>query len=58
MKDRKTMAHNALVAQVIRQLASRFQPNLATVKKRIESLLDRGTSFPLPLALSSCLVLH
>lgn len=56
------MAHNDLVAQVIRQLASRFQPNLATVKKRIESLLDRGTSFPLPLplplALSSCLVLH
>ncbi|KAN0061283.1 hypothetical protein ACQY0O_006129 [Thecaphora frezii] len=41
MKDRKTMTHNELVAEVVRQLASRFQPNLSMVKKRIESLLDR-----------------
>ncbi|EPQ31423.1 uncharacterized protein PFL1_00758 [Pseudozyma flocculosa PF-1] len=41
MKDRKTMTHNELVSEVVRQLAARFQPNLSMVKKRIESLLDR-----------------
>jgi cullin 3 len=41
MKDRKTMSHNELVNEVIRQLASRFQPSPALVKRRIESLIDR-----------------
>ncbi|VDB88409.1 unnamed protein product [Peniophora sp. CBMAI 1063] len=41
MKDRKTMAHNALVNEVTRQLASRFQPNPVQIKKRIEGLIER-----------------
>lgn len=41
MKDRKTMTHNELVNEVIRQLASRFQPSPVLVKRRIESLIDR-----------------
>ncbi|MCO5573491.1 hypothetical protein L7F22_027262 [Adiantum nelumboides] len=41
MKDRKTMTHNELVNEVIRQLATRFQPSPGLVKKRIESLIDR-----------------
>lgn len=44
MKNRKTLAHNELVNEVIRQLLPRFQPSPALIKKRIESLLDRGTS--------------
>jgi cullin 3 len=41
MKDRKTMAHNDLVNEVTRQLASRFQPNPLIIKKRIEQLIER-----------------
>lgn len=41
MKDRKTMTHNELVNEVVRQLAGRFQPAPALIKKRIESLIDR-----------------
>ncbi|PWN43253.1 Cullin-domain-containing protein [Ceraceosorus guamensis] len=41
MKDRKTMPHNELVTEVIRQLSSRFQPSPALLKRRIESLIDR-----------------
>lgn len=41
MKDRKTMSHNELVNEVVRQLAVRFSPTPALVKKRIESLIDR-----------------
>ena len=41
MKDRKTMTHNELVNEVIRQLTSRFQPSPQLVKRRIESLIDR-----------------
>ncbi|CAO1615339.1 unnamed protein product [Parajaminaea phylloscopi] len=41
MKDRKTMGHNELMNEVVRQLAGRFNPSPALVKKRIESLIDR-----------------
>ena len=41
MKDRKTMTHNELVNEVIRQLTARFQPTPQLVKRRIESLIDR-----------------
>lgn len=41
MKDRKHLAHNDLVNEVTRQLASRFQPNPQNIKKRIEGLIDR-----------------
>ncbi|KZS88122.1 Cullin-domain-containing protein [Sistotremastrum niveocremeum HHB9708] len=41
MKDRKTMAHNELINEVTRQLATRFQPNPIDIKKRIESLIER-----------------
>lgn len=43
MKSRQTLAHNELVNEVVRQLLPRFQPSPALIKKRIESLLDRGT---------------
>lgn len=33
--------HNNLVAEVTKQLAPRFLPNPAVVKKRIESLIER-----------------
>lgn len=45
MKSRKTLAHNDLVNEVVQQLMQRFQPTPALIKKRIESLLERGTSY-------------
>lgn len=44
MKDRKHLAHNALVNEVTRQLASRFSPNPLDIKKRIEGLIDVSCS--------------
>ncbi|KAG9296630.1 hypothetical protein G9A89_002901 [Geosiphon pyriformis] len=41
MKDRKTMEHNLLIAEVTRQLNPRFVPNPGMIKKRIEALIDR-----------------
>ena len=41
MKSRKTLAHNELVNEVVRQLLPRFQPTPALIKKRIEALLER-----------------
>jgi cullin 3 len=41
MKTRKTLEHNQLVAEVTRQLGSRFQPAPLFIKKRVESLIDR-----------------
>ena len=40
MKNRKTMSHNDLVSEVAHQLASRFSPSLAVIKKRIEGLIE------------------
>lgn len=40
MKDRKHLAHNTLVNEVTRQLASRFSPNPLDIKKRIEGLIE------------------
>ncbi|TLD05570.1 uncharacterized protein PgNI_09335 [Pyricularia grisea] len=41
MKSRKELAHNALLAEVIGQLVSRFQPDVAMIKTRIEDLIAR-----------------
>ncbi|CAE6537438.1 unnamed protein product [Rhizoctonia solani] len=41
MKDRKHMAHNDLINEVTRQLASRFTPVPAAIKKRIEALIEK-----------------
>lgn len=41
MKSRKTMEHSSLIAEVIKQLQSRFMPNPNIIKKRIESLIER-----------------
>ena len=40
MKDRKHMTHIALVNEVTRQLAIRFQPDPISIKKRIEGLIE------------------
>lgn len=40
MKDKKVLAHNELVNEVIRQLMGRFTPTPAIIKKRIENLID------------------
>ena len=45
MKDRKHMTHTALVNEVTRQLASRFQPNPLNIKKRIEGLIEVSQRF-------------
>lgn len=44
MKDRKTLGHNELVSEVVRQLMSRFTPTPQTIKKRIEGLIDVSNS--------------
>ena len=41
MKTRKTLVHNELIAEVTRQLQTRFMPQAAAIKKRIESLIER-----------------
>ncbi|KAF8910649.1 ubiquitin ligase SCF complex subunit Cullin [Gymnopilus junonius] len=41
MKSRKQMSHNDLVSEVTQQLASKFQPEPLTIKKRIELLIEK-----------------
>lgn len=41
MKARKTLDHNNLVAEVLRQLSARFNVEPGFIKKRIESLIER-----------------
>lgn len=41
MKSRKTLAHNELMAEIIKQLSNRFSPPPQFIKLRIESLLER-----------------
>ncbi|XP_065628244.1 cullin-3A isoform X2 [Quercus suber] len=41
MKSRRVLDHNNIVAEVIKQLQSRFLPNPVVIKKRIESLIER-----------------
>lgn len=41
MKSRKTMKHNDLVQEVIRQSAGKFQPNISNIKKAIEGLIEK-----------------
>eukprot|EP01042_Synura_sphagnicola_P000125 gene125-124_t len=41
MKARRSLSHNELVGEVVRQLTFRFNPNPQFIKKRIESLIER-----------------
>eukprot|EP01023_Acetabularia_acetabulum_P015500 TRINITY_DN1752_c0_g1_i3.p1 TRINITY_DN1752_c0_g1~~TRINITY_DN1752_c0_g1_i3.p1 ORF type:complete len:734 (-),score=134.21 TRINITY_DN1752_c0_g1_i3:274-2475(-) len=41
MKARRVLDHNSIIAEVSRQLSTRFQPSTAMVKQRIESLIER-----------------
>lgn len=41
MKARKSMEHGQLVAEVMKQLSGRFAVELAFIKKRVESLIER-----------------
>ncbi|OVA09034.1 Cullin [Macleaya cordata] len=41
MKSRRVLDHNNVVAEVTKQLQSRFLPNPIVIKKRIESLIER-----------------
>jgi len=41
MKARKTLDHNNLLAEVVKQLSARFAVEPAFIKKRIDSLIER-----------------
>lgn len=41
MKARRVLDHNAIIAEVTKQLQNRFMPNPAVIKKRVESLIER-----------------
>ncbi|KAI3882540.1 hypothetical protein MKX03_023320 [Papaver bracteatum] len=41
MKSRRVLDHNSIVAEVTKQLQSRFLPNPVMIKKRIEALIQR-----------------
>eukprot|EP00897_Mesotaenium_endlicherianum_P006218 jgi/Mesen1/5624/ME000282S04776 len=41
MKSRRVLDHNNIISEVTKQLQSRFLPNPAVIKKRIESLIER-----------------
>ncbi|KAJ0905199.1 putative cullin protein, neddylation [Helianthus annuus] len=41
MKARRVLDHDNIVAEVTKQLKSRFSPNPVVIKNRIESLIER-----------------
>jgi cullin 3 len=41
MKQRKKLGHQELLIEVVEQLKNRFAPDIGSVKKRIESLIER-----------------
>jgi cullin 3 len=41
IRQRKHLPHQQLIAEVIQQLANRFQPDINMIKQKIESLLER-----------------
>jgi hypothetical protein len=46
MKAHNNMAHNELVIETTRQLASRFLPDPMSIKKRIEALIEVSSGAP------------
>ena len=40
-RQRKDLAHTALLNETITQLSSQFKPDVAMIKKKIESLIER-----------------
>ncbi|KAF2753644.1 Cullin-domain-containing protein [Pseudovirgaria hyperparasitica] len=41
MKQRKELSHQQLIAEVLSQMAAQFKPEVAMIKKRVESLIER-----------------
>lgn len=41
MKARRTMDHNDLIAETIKQVSSRFVPDVTEIKNQIDSLISR-----------------
>lgn len=41
MKARKSLSHNDLIAEVTKQLSSRFNPSAQFIKRRVEALIER-----------------
>ena len=41
MKMRKRLSHNSLIQEAIDQVRSRFQPTIASIKKEIDTLIEK-----------------
>ncbi|KAJ3448449.1 cullin [Anaeramoeba flamelloides] len=41
MKSRKSLIHNLLITEITSQLANNFVPSISSIKKRIDSLIER-----------------
>ncbi|CAM6098317.1 unnamed protein product [Calypogeia fissa] len=41
MKSRRVLHHSDLISEVTKQLQARFRPEVASIKRRIEALIDR-----------------